>query len=266
MGKTMNIRLFCLFALLLVLPGCATVHATDEHVNFNPADKVTFYRDQWVQRNPPEVYVQPMEKAAFAPKVLFIPFRVTQPIDNPNIIGYTAARVVWQTWLSMQIFPAMEFSPDDVPYRRDRALELGRYRKADVVVGGFVTHIISGGTVGDSMLALQIEAIDTTSGQVIWSMAQAGLMPSSRTNDYFLFATKTRMPANPLQAIAKVIAIDTGKLLQDWTSGATPRTRMEEIDNDIKNAIYPQRAPVPGPRQQGNGNPDTQYRQDRTAF
>lgn len=264
MGKTMKIRLLCLLALIFVPPGCATLQTTDEHVNFNPADKVTFYRDQWVQRNPPEVYVQPLEKAAYAPKVLFIPFRVTQPIDNPNIIGYTAARVVWQTWLSMQLFPAMEFSPDDVPYRRDRALQLGRYRNADVVVGGFVTHVISGGTVGDSMLSLQIEAIDTSSGQVIWSMGQAGLMPASRTNDYFLFVTKTRVPANPLQAIAKVIAIDTGKLVQDWIAGSTPRTRLEEIDTGIKDTIYPQRDPVPAPRQQ-HGT-DAPYRPERTAF
>jgi PBP1b-binding outer membrane lipoprotein LpoB len=265
MGNTMNIRLFCLFALFLLLPGCATLQATDESVNFDPADKVTFYRDQWVQRNPPEVYVQPAESAAFAPKVLFIPFRVTQQIDSPDIIGYTAARVVWQTWLSMQIFPAMEFSPDNVPYRRDRALQLGRYRNADVVVGGFVTHVISGGTVGDSQLALQIEAIDTHSGQVVWSMAQAGLMPSSRTSDYFLFATKTRVPSNPLQAIAKVIAIDTGKLMQTWIAGATPKTRLQEIDTGIKETIYAPRDPVPAPRQQ-HDNPDSPYRQTRSAF
>ena len=241
-------RLFCLFVLLLMLPGCSTFQAIDEHTDLNPADKTIFYRDQWVQRNPPEVYLQPAERAAFAPKVLFIPFRVTQEMDDPNILGYTTARVVWQTWLTMQLFPAMEFSSDDVPYRRDRALDLGRYRNADVVVGGFVTHALSGGTVGDSQLAVQIEAIDTHSGQVIWSMAQGGMIPASRTTDFFIFATKMRMPSNPLQAIAKVIAIDTGKIVQNWFADAPPRTRLQEVDNSVKETVFGDRDPVPAPR------------------
>jgi hypothetical protein len=235
--------------LPLLLFGCATVQGIEERTTFDLSGKAVFYQDQWVQRTPPEVYVRPAEQpAAYAPSVLFIPFRVTQVMDDPGMAGYTTARIIWQTWLSMQIFPAMEFSGDSVPFRRDRALELGRLRNVDVVVGGFVTHLYAGGTAGDSQLAVQLEAYDTRSGQMIWSMAQSGLMPASRTTDFFLFATRTRIPSNPLQAIAKVIAIDTGTVLQDWIAAPPPKTRLQELDESAREAIFHQRDPVPPPR------------------
>jgi hypothetical protein len=243
--------------LPLLLFGCATVQGIEERTNFDLSDKIVFYQDQWVQRTPPEVHMRPAEQpAAYAPSVLFIPFRVTQVMDDPGMAGYTTARVIWQTWLSMQIFPAMEFSGDPVPFRRDRALELGRLRNVDVVVGGFVTHLYAGGTVGDSQLAVQLEAYDTRSGQMIWSMSQSGLMPASRTTDFFLFATRTRIPSNPLQAIAKVIAIDTGTVLQDWISAPPPNTRLKELDESARDALFPQRDPVPPARRPGGSPQD----------
>ena len=107
-------RFFLLLSILLV-SGCATGRGIDEHVEFSPATKSKIYRDQWVHRSPPEVHVRPAHAAGGSYKVLFIPFRVTQPSADPNIMGYTVARVVWQTWLSMQLFPAMEFSGEPPP-------------------------------------------------------------------------------------------------------------------------------------------------------
>lgn len=238
----------CFFSLLFFLGGCSTWRGVDEQVHFDPSGKTTFYRDSWVQRNPPEVHVQPKMAAPSGLRVLFIPFRVTQPIDNPTVLGYTTARTVWQTWLSMQIFPNMEFSGDDTPYRRDRAVALARSRGADLVIGGFVTYVYAGGTAGDSQIALQVEAHDTRSGQLVWSMAQSGMIPASRTTDYFLFATKTRMPSDPLHAITQAIASDMGTKLQDWVSGPTPMTKMEEVDRSVHDTLLPPRDPVPTPR------------------
>ena len=235
--------------VLFLLSGCATVQSIEERTSFDLSEKIVFYQDQWVQRRPPEVHVQPAQQpASYAPAVLFVPFRVTQSMDDPGMAGYATARIIWQTWLSMRIFPAMEFTGDSVPFRRDRALELGRLRNADIVIGGFVTHLYAGGTAGDSQLAVQIEAYDTRSGQMIWSMAQSGLMPASRTTDFFLFATKTRIPSNPLQAIAKVIAIDTGTVLRNWISAPSPQTRLEKLDESARDALFPERDPVPAPR------------------
>ena len=242
-------RLVCLL-LALFLFGCgATGRGFDEHIYIDPTGKNMIYRDQWVQRNPPEVHVQPVSHEGSSLKVLFIPFRVTQPMDNPNIAGYSIARIVWQTWLTMQLFPAMEFTGDDTPYRRDRAVQLGRMRGADMVVGGFVTYLYAGGTAGDTQVAVQVEAHDTRSGQMVWSLAQSGLIPASRTTDYFIFATKTRMPSDPVHAITQALAGDMGKVIQTWTAGpAGPGTTMQEMDKKAHQALFPPRDPVPAPR------------------
>ncbi|MDR2076694.1 MAG: hypothetical protein LBP61_07175 [Desulfovibrio sp.] len=262
--RSLPVRIAAGLALIL-LSGCATVQNIEERTSFDLSEKVVFYQDQWVQRMPPEVHVQPAEQpASYAPAVLFIPFRVTQSMDDPGMAGYATARIIWQTWLSMQIFPAMEFTGDTVPFRRDRALELGRLRNADIVIGGFVTHLYAGGTAGDSQLAVQIEAYDTRSGQMIWSMAQSGLMPASRTTDFFLFATRTRIPSNPLQAIAKVIAMDTGTILQNWISAPPPKTRLEKLDESARDALFPERDPVPPPRRPENSSQEQQA--PRPAF
>ncbi len=240
-------RIILLLAALLV-SGCSTGRALDEHVEFSPATKSKIYRDQWVHRSPPEVHVRPAQDSAGSHKVLFIPFRVTQRSADPEIMGYTVARVVWQTWLSMQLFPAIEFSGDPTPYRRDMAVALARQRGADLVVGGFVTYLYAGGTAGDSQLALQIEVTDAHSGQLVWSFAQSGLMPASRTQDYFLFAVKTRLPSDPIQAIARAIAGDTGSVVQDWISAPPPETDMQRLDRKTRDTLFSAPDPVPAPR------------------
>lgn len=244
--------LFILCGLAFALAACQTVRGVQEHAWVDPSNKITFYQDQWVQRGPPEVHVQPATGAPSDMRVLFIPFRVTQPMDNPTILGYGTARTVWQTWLSMRLFPNLEFSGDDTPYRRDRAVQLGRARGADMVVGGFVTYVYAGGTAGDSQLAIQLEAHDTRSGQMVWSMAQAGMMPASRTTDFFAFTTQTRLPSDPLHAITQAIASDMGRQIQNWTSGPAVRTQVQEFDQSAHDAFFGPADPVPAPREPGH--------------
>lgn len=245
--------LLCLAALSS--GACSTVRGVDEHIYFDPSDKTIFYRDSWVQRNKPEVHVRPVTAAPSDIKALFIPFRVTQPMENPTVLGYTAARTVWQTWLTMRIFPNMEFTGDGTPYRRDRAVALGKARGADMVIGGFVTYVYAGGTAGDSQLAIQMEAHDTRTGQLVWSMAQSGFIPAARKTDYFLFATQSRLPSDPLHAIVQAIAADTGRQLQDWVSGPAALSRMEELDKSASEALLSPADPVPPPRRPQAASP-----------
>jgi len=245
--------------LAALVSGCATARSVEERVHFNPAGKTVIYRDVWVQRNPPEVHVQPVSAAPEHLRVLFVPFRVTQQIDNPTMLGYGTSRIVWQTWLSMQLFPFLEFSGDDVPYRRDRAVQLGRARGVDMVIGGFVTRVYAGGTVGDSDLAIQLEAHDTRTGQLVWSMAQSGMIPASRTNDYFLFATKSRLPSDPLHAITQAIASDMGVQIQNWMTGPSAMTRMQEVDRKVHDTLFSRPDPVPASRQSREGHSEGPY-------
>lgn len=241
--KTLYLLLLC-----VLLSGCATVQGIDDHSSID-LNSQTIYRDQWVRKSPLEVHVQPARQATYAPKALFIPFRVTQNMENSNAVGYSAARTVWQTWLTMQLFPAMEFTGDPTPYRRDRAVQLGRARGANIVIGGFVTYLYAGGTAGDTQIALQVEALDVSTGQVIWSMAQSALMPSSSKKDYIFFAVKDRLPTDPLHACTKGIAIDMGKTLQNWLSGPPPAmSDTDKMDQDVRDTLFPERNKVPAPR------------------
>ena len=252
--------LLCL-PVICLLAGCATTQAVQEHmdVGLGKGKAITYYRDQWVLRAPPEVHVQPVSQPGEELSVLFVPFRVTQQMPNPSIIGYTEARVIWQTWQTMRLFPNMEFSTDDTPYRRDRALQLARERGAQLVVGGFVTYLYAGGTAGDSQVAIQLEIHDTRSGQPVWSMAQSGMIPASRYNDYVLFATRTRLPSDPIHAITRALAADMGAVIQNWQSPPPPADRMRQLDKDAKEALFPPADPVPTPR----NNPVRSQEDDR---
>lgn len=236
--------------------------ALDEQVEFSLDSKTTIYRDQWVRRGSPEVHIRPQSPPVNPPKVLFVPFRVTQEIDNPGIIGYTISRIIWQTWTTMELFPVMEFSGDDVPYRRDRAVALAKKRGADMVVGGFVTYIYAGGSAGDSQVSVQVEAYDTASGQLVWSFAHGGIMPASSWNDYFLFQTKTRLPSDPVQAITKVLALDMGKIVQDWIEPSAPLTGWSAKDREVRDTLFSPRDQVTRPSR----NPERQEADQERSF
>lgn len=210
-----------LFLVMVVgLTGCATTQFIDDSNNIDLAGQPTFYRNQWVRLSPAEILIEPAHEASYAPKVLFIPFRVTQDMENARTAGYSAGRTVWQTWTSMRLFPSMEFTGDPTPYRRDVALMQARKRGADMVVGGFVTYLYPGGTAGETQIALQVEAIDAHSGQVVWSLSQAASMPASTKKDYLLFAVREKMPSDPLYACTRSIAQDLGRYVQRWVNDA----------------------------------------------
>lgn len=226
-----------LLALSGFMTGCSTMQAGEEHINIDLGSQPTVYRDQWARRNPPQVYVRPQEMSGANPTALFVPFRVTQPISNPEMVGYSQARIFWQTWLSMQLFPAMEFDAAAGPFRRDKALALARGKGADLLIGGFVTYYYPGGTSGDSQVAVQLEIYDTASGQLVWSMAQSALMPAATTNDYLILAVKTRLPTDPMYALAKTMAQDMGLIIRSTMSPSGPGTRAQQADEAMVRAL-----------------------------
>lgn len=235
-----------ILCLALVLPafvsGCATF---DENVSFDLAGQPVVYRDQWARREPPMVHVHPEEKTDMELTALFMPFRVTQKITDPEMIGYAQARVVWQTWLSKRLFAIMEFDADHGPFRRDIAISLARQKGANLAIGGFVTYYYAGGSEADSQVALQIEIYDTASGQLVWSIAQSALMPARAVNDYIIFATETRSPSDPMYALAKTIAEDTGNVVAKWVPAAEAPTKPAGLLDRLKD--IGKKDPVPQP-------------------
>ncbi len=207
-------RVIALLFAIFIFGGCSSLK---ENLHLEPGAAV-YYSDEFVRRNPPEVHVYPVsETGGVPPSAVFVPFRVTQQMSQPDMVGYSVARTVWQTWAGLRVFDSMEFSGDSGPYRRDLALQLARQRGADLVIGGFVTHYNAGGTAGDTIVSIQVEAHDANTGLLVWSMAQAARMPGPRTTDYMLFANKNRLPSDPALACVQAMAYDTGMLVLAWT-------------------------------------------------
>lgn len=200
---------------ILLSAGCANV---DADVTTQPQ----VYTDNTVERNPVQVYVHPDRPPAAAPRTLFMPFRVTQHMENASTIGRNISYYVWQNWLQSQVLSVCEFAMTDVAYRPDHALAMARSKGADMVVGGYVTHIVDGGTTGDSSLSISIEAYDVATGNLIWSMAQGGYMQLAKVKDYLLFSVNTRMPMSPLGVIAAALAKDTGQEVKQWITPPPP--------------------------------------------
>ncbi len=256
----MNVLRLLLLPVLILscltgLPGCSTIQAAEDHSSVDIASGAVFYRDQWTRRAPPMIHVYPKERVSVAPTAYFVPFRVTQQISDPEIVGYAEARMVYQTWLSMELFPAMEFASNLEPYRRDRALARARASGADLMIGGFVTHYLAGGSTAENQLALQIEIYDTHSGQLIWSMSQSALMPSSMTKDYILFSTKTRMPTDPMAAITIAIAGDMGMQIRNWLNPPGPDSAAKNLEKNIESLWNRDELAKPPVKMEGNSRP-----------
>ncbi|MCL1915584.1 MAG: hypothetical protein FWG17_02575 [Desulfovibrionaceae bacterium] len=214
---------FILFAQLS-LSGCSLTSGLDRRVEFDLTSKAAIYVDSEVIREPPLIHVHPVSEVGGL-KVLFMPFQMTQSTDHPEMVGYSLSRAFWQTWSSMRVFEQFEFVPDGGPFRRDMAVAYAKARGADLVIGGFVTYLLAGGTTGPSSLGVQIEGYDVSSGLLVWSMAQAGALPARRARDYIVLEVKNRLPSDPLYVIAGSLASDMGQLMRAWASSDASRTR-----------------------------------------
>lgn len=217
-------------AFVLSLAGCGgpVGQTLSDRVNLDLASQPTIQLDNWVRLSPVQVYVHPDVSPETAPKALFVPFRMTQRMEEASAVGVNVSRLIWQTWLQYQVLGTIEFSTTGTPYRPDLALALGRQRGADLVVGGYITHFLDGGTVGDTVVSIAVEAYDVRSGNLLWSMAQGGTMPRSRVNDYLILATKSRMPTDPAAAVISAIAKDMGLKVRTWADPQAQPLELEE--------------------------------------
>lgn len=210
--------LWSLFACITLLASCA-------NVDMDMTTQPTLFINNAVQRNPVQIYVQPDRPPMTSPRTLFMPFRVTQKMEEATILGRNISYYIWQNWLQTQVLSVCEFAMTDVAYRPDHALAMARSKGADMVVGGYITHIVDGGTTGDSSLSVSIEAYDVHTGNLLWSMAQGGYMQQAKVKDYLLFAVNTRMPMSSIGAISSTLAQDMGLKVKHWITPPPPASK-----------------------------------------
>ena len=163
-----------------------------------------------VLADPPVIHVRPVTDVSCL-KGVMLPLRVTQKMDNPERTGYRVGKMSWQTWAGLGVFDYMEYVPEAGPFRLDTALRIARSKGADMVVGGYVTHFLSGATVAQSSLAGQVEASDVSSGLLVWPLAKAPAIPRPESNDSILSATPKQMPGDPIYPLTNARAAGMGK-------------------------------------------------------
>lgn len=218
-----RIRKMAVFLCLAVfcLAGCAT-SPDDSYSSIsltgNLSTPIQIQTDNFVRRQPPAVYVRPQAPLGHRPRALFVPLRTVQQMNNAVTFSDMLSRQIWQIWLSQGAFNTLEYAPYAGPFNRDSALALARRKGAELLVGGVINHYMDGGDGGESSVSLGMEIYDVKSGNLLWSIAQGGLMESNKSHDFYLFQINERNPADPSGLITRSLAWDMGQLIRDWVN------------------------------------------------
>jgi hypothetical protein len=209
--------LFC----SLLLSSCST---TNPRVNMtgDAATPLQVQLNNWVRRQEPQIYVRPDISPSSAPTALMVPLRITQEIRDPVSLSRNLSRTFWQAWLARRPFSVLEYAHDALPYEPGRALALGKRKGADLVVGGYITHYLDGGHTGSSSVSISIEIWECATGNLLWSLAHAGLLEKQSAHDFYLFQIRTRLPADPPAVILQLLAEEMGKIVSDWAHNTPP--------------------------------------------
>ncbi len=209
--------LFIILASSLSLTACVDgTMATSSHGEMATPYHITY--DAAVVVSPIRVYVQPNIAPAEPLRGLFVPLRVTQNIAQHLSISRSMSRQLWQVWLAQESFAALEYDDRIVPDRVEDALALARARGANVLIGGYITHYLDGGTVGDSQVSIQMELYEVATGNLLWSMGQGGSIDKQQAQDYYLVGVQARMPADPAGLTARSLAYDMGAKIARWAN------------------------------------------------
>lgn len=209
-----TVRLLAVTLLATTLAGCA--------IEPKITDKSVVSVDNWTRRNNPDVYISPMHSPSRPATALMVPFHVTQDIPAAPELGEQITRIVWQTWTRDRVFPKLLYEPEMRLATTRQAITAARRLGVDLAIVGKITYLMSGGTRGNTGVSFSFEIIDVASGERLWSMAHAGTMETGLTEDFIIFARKSRMPTDPVYAITSTLASDMGGTIINWNYGAKP--------------------------------------------
>ena len=168
------------------------------------------------------------------PRALFMPLRVRQDVARHVTLGKEVSRQIWQEWLSMRLFNVLQFAENAGPWNAESAVAQGRRLGAELVVGGYVNSYLDGGTEGKSSASLQLEVYDVSTGAMLFSLAQSGLIEKIPARDYYLVSVKERMPLDPAALVVRTLAHGMGLKVQEWTMTAAERRQKEKDGSWLK--------------------------------
>ncbi len=211
---------FLSFIALMLTPylfGCVEIGSNPTYsMNGEMATPIHLTSDTPVTVSPVRVYVQPDASPGEPLKGLFVPLRVTQDIAQPRHISHNLSRQIWQVWLAQKSFGILEYDDRAIPHRVTDALSLARAKGANVLVGGYITHFLDGGSVGNSAVSIQIEMYEVATGTLIWSIAQGGAMEKKQATDLFILGVQQRMPDDAAGLMVRSVGYDLGLKIKNW--------------------------------------------------
>lgn len=243
-GETGMNKIFCsapraclALPLLLLLCSCGTGGpgglggAVSPKLNLtgDAATPLQIQLTNWVRRQDPRIFVRPTVSPGKAPTALFVPLRITQEMRDPVSVSRNLSRTVWQAWLGLNTFSVLEYAHDAQPYDPRLALELGRQKCADVVVGGYITHYLDGGHTGNTEVSISMEVWETATGTLLWSLAQGGLLEYQSSHDFYLFSLRTRQPADPPAVILHTLAVEMGRPVAAWANNSEKKRLLDGV-------------------------------------
>ncbi|WP_035250444.1 hypothetical protein [Desulfocurvus vexinensis] len=202
--------LACLLATLL-LGACA--------MEADLANPPVLYVDELVTRAwQPEVFVEPENPPMQPLTAVFFPLRMRPQMANAQPYAEEMSRVFWQAWLRERVFPALAFAQGETWRTPAQAMAVAD-GSADLIVGGEITHVMFGGSSGTTQVSVRLEVYDAAAGTLLWSMAHAGEMRNAQTRDFIILTKKSRLPAEPVQAIMTALAQDLAVPVKAWNHG-----------------------------------------------
>jgi hypothetical protein len=219
MNVSMMIKGAALVIFCLCLSACSGAQL-ERKISMDLASRSTIFKYEWVERNAPEVHVYPPDLPGEAPTALLVPFRMMQAMapHEGEHIAQEVTRVFWQTWLKEEILPVIEYDTARGLQSLNRALAVARAKGADMLITGQVNYFLSGGTLGLTQVGVRVEMYDVHSSALIWSIVHGGNIKAKATRDYIFFAAESKLPADPVYAVCRVLAWDIAAVIKDWIS------------------------------------------------
>lgn len=185
----------------------------------------------------PQIYVHPQDAPQRELTAVMMPFYVMQSMDNPFHYGKEVSKVFWQTWLQDEVFKTFEFLDTPAWPGEKAGIAQARSMGADLAVGGEITTFLSGGTLGDSELALRLKIYDAHTGALIWSISHAGRLNQRGTQDYLFFTKTSKLPYEPIYAITLALAHDMAKPIKKWMEDFRKKDReAKEAEKEAREA------------------------------
>lgn len=208
----------------LIISGCDSVRATGENVGslrnyweprIGPQEITT---DAPIFRGPPIISIFPQNTPTAPLSAIVYPMQVTQPTDNPIVLGHALGRILWQTWSLAMVFPTLVYEEGASWPGLPKALARARALDVDLIVRGEVPYFLSGGSKGTTSISMRLEIYEVEGGQRIWVMEHAGRMEPQPRRDFIIATHSRRLPEEPAASILTILACDLAMNVGLWNN------------------------------------------------